>query len=443
MLPRRVGNNLWPEADFCDFSFRSGGRFPYHSLEQPCEAQAVPAALLPTVIPIPAVRPVMKPSCSRRQGFTLIELLVVIAIIGVLIGLLVPAVQKVRAAAARLQSANNLKQLTLASHNFEGAVRKLPGNVETMSNGVPVSCHWLLLPYIEQTNLQTISGASNAAYLANAKTIVSTFIAPLDISLPSHIATVSGVDWAASNYAANHTIFGYPGNGTNWTGFANNSWDNRGRRIDHITDGASNTVMFGERYAKCSSGGSLWAYRNSDPAPTGPTFPGWARMSFFPANWTSNNHSTPFTAVPPQVQPTVANCSRITCRRLPWPAVKSACVTAAFARFLRPSAARPGSPPSGPTTVSSWGGTGNEEVRIRVREPDPGRPVRLQQADDIDVSRDRLLPWATAQVWGDLFPRPRAANADGDGDDLRRRHLHRHRRPGGRGPGFVPRTRTA
>jgi prepilin-type N-terminal cleavage/methylation domain-containing protein len=251
----------------------------------------------------------MKRSIPRRRGFTLIELLVVIAIIAVLIGLLLPAVQKVREAAARMQSANNLKQLALAVHNYEAAIGKIPGNVETMANGLRVSAHWLLLPYIEQGNLQTASGVSNATYLANARAVVSTFLAPLDTSLPSHILTINGVDWAASNYAANHAVFGYPGNGTNWTGFANNDWDNKGRRIQTISDGASNTVLFGERYAQCSSGGSLWAYRNTDPAPTSPSYPGWARMSFFPTNWTSNNHSTPFTAVPPQNRPTVANCS--------------------------------------------------------------------------------------------------------------------------------------
>jgi prepilin-type N-terminal cleavage/methylation domain-containing protein len=251
----------------------------------------------------------MKPSCSRRRGFTLIELLVVIAIIAVLIGLLLPAVQKVRESAARMQSANNLKQLALASHAFEETNRKLPGNAVTLPNGLVVSCHWSLLPYIEQANLQTVSGVSNATYLANANTVVKTFIAPLDTSLPSNIMTINGVNWAASNYAANHTIFGFPGNGTNWTGFTNNSFDNHGRKLMNISDGTSNTVMFGERYAQCSSGGSLWAYRNVDPAPTGPSYPGWARMSFFPANWTSNNMSTPFTAVPPQIQPTVANCS--------------------------------------------------------------------------------------------------------------------------------------
>ena len=244
-----------------------------------------------------------------RRAFTLVELLVVIAIIGVLIALLLPAVQKVREAAARLQSANNLKQLALAVHSYEGSLGKIPANAVTMPNGLRVSGHWLLLPYIEQSNLQQASGVSNTTYLANAKAIVNSFIAPLDNSLPTHVITINGVDWAASNYAANHTIFGHPGNATNWTGFADNDWDNKGRRLDRISDGLSNTVLFGERYAQCSSGGSLWAYRNTDPAPTGPSYPGWARMSFFPANWTSNNRSTPYTAVPPQNRPTVTNCS--------------------------------------------------------------------------------------------------------------------------------------
>jgi prepilin-type N-terminal cleavage/methylation domain-containing protein len=246
---------------------------------------------------------------SIRTGFTLIELLVVIAIIAVLIGLLLPAVQKVREAAARMQSANNLKQLALAMHHYEGVTGRIPANAITMSNGLRVSGHWLLLPYIEQANLHRASGASNASYLAHANALIKTFLAPLDTSLPGNTVTINGTVWAASNYAANHAIFGHPGNGANWTGFANNDWDNKGRRIATISDGSSNTVLFGERYAQCSSGGSLWAYRNTDPAPTGPSYPGWARMAFFPANWTSNNRSTPFTAVPPQNRPTVANCS--------------------------------------------------------------------------------------------------------------------------------------
>jgi prepilin-type N-terminal cleavage/methylation domain-containing protein len=254
----------------------------------------------------------MMPSARPNRGFTLIELLVVIAIIAVLIGLLLPAVQKVREAAARMKSANNLKQISLGAHNYDNARGKLPDNAVTLPTGLRVSCHWLLLPYVEQPALQEISGQSAAAYLANAGTIVPMFIAELDTSMPTRTITLGTTTWAASNYAANHSVFGTPGNanggafiGDPFNGFENN----KSRTLGTIRDGTANTVMFGERYATCSSGGSLWAYRNTDPAPTGPSFPGWARMSFFPCNWTTNNVSTPITTVPPQMMPTVANCS--------------------------------------------------------------------------------------------------------------------------------------
>jgi prepilin-type N-terminal cleavage/methylation domain-containing protein/prepilin-type processing-associated H-X9-DG protein len=256
-------------------------------------------------------RPRRRESVARPRGFTLIELLVVITIIGILVGLLLPAIQSAREAARRVQCANNIKQAALALTNYQSAKRKFPpsANWRIMSGG-----KWVIDP-----NMTSLDTGNNANLAENWVIMVLPFIEGKDLQLSfrldkpipdplnalarsipiavlrcpsdsyndkpfmgsaSSLTKLMGDNWARGNYAANASL-GYMGaGGTSGTGPG--GWGNKylqgvmganaSLRVTDIKDGTSKTILLGEiraglipqdtrgTWAMCGGASALWCH---------------------------------------------------------------------------------------------------------------------------------------------------------------------------------------
>jgi prepilin-type N-terminal cleavage/methylation domain-containing protein/prepilin-type processing-associated H-X9-DG protein len=258
---------------------------------------------------------------SARCGFTLTELLVAVSIIGILVGLLIPAVQAAREAARRMQCQSNLKQLGLAVHNFESVQRRFPsggwgyqwqGFADISSPvGQPGSWTYSLLPFLEQESLYDLGSYHSAAPIREAdlrqrtSTSVSVYrcptrggdeLVPFDPSCPSCPlpigVTVPLEHSAKSDYAANagdgepdlnqlqtwplnfagpadvneaSQLFRtnrWPQPPADWTGI---SWLSRGVRLTEITDGTAHTILLGEKYVMRNTYNTGTDWGNNEP----------------------------------------------------------------------------------------------------------------------------------------------------------------------------------
>jgi prepilin-type N-terminal cleavage/methylation domain-containing protein len=294
---------------------------------------------------------------GRSRGFTLIELLVVIAIIAILIALLVPAVQKVREAAARTQCTNQLKQIALATHNYHDSRKVLPpllgpvppgkmwvntsGN-PAASNGPPWSNPFFqLMPFIEQENrwqecydANVDGNASMPGYrpwyappftFINYTVGLKLYVCPSDPSIPTDGVggPVRLASWddtpSLTSYATNAQVFGTPTipgyilggpldpGGNSWAGFFA-----KNRIPAGMQDGTSNTIMFTEKYGRCGTfdtggpGGNpafWWGFDRAQPsiaigwtlASIGPT----SKFQMQPNPWQPGGPCDPLRAASP------------------------------------------------------------------------------------------------------------------------------------------------
>jgi prepilin-type N-terminal cleavage/methylation domain-containing protein len=249
-----------------------------------------------------------------RRGFGMIELLIVLAIIAILIALLLPAVQKVREAAARTQCTNNLKQIGLGVHNFEATFRRMPplyggSNGTTVVNSLKFpnvwgSTHVFLLPYIEQDNVFKRMGSGNpVTYDPNTNgalnSAVPSYVCPMD---PTQVdGHMIGGTLGGASYAANAQVFANLADESITGGTmhlpSKPNFTDRGAPISRLQDGSTNIIIFTHALALCGENqGTAWGYgagAGKVPAAVD-TYQPWSRASYLKQTYMTAPKAAPF-----------------------------------------------------------------------------------------------------------------------------------------------------
>jgi prepilin-type N-terminal cleavage/methylation domain-containing protein len=206
----------------------------------------------------------LRGSRQGRGGFTLIELLVVIAIIAILVGMLLPAIQKVRESANISACQNNNKQLGIAAHNFHDSNGRLPPAGIATIGDTKGNAFFFLLPFVDEEPIYKASlkngiydasyGGTYAGTAATSggpnptyRSMIKVYRCPSDFTLTSPAVDPNWTNGSYGSYASNWYVMG---NGPSWNGSA--------RLPASIPDGLISTVLFAERYARCGPQGNLW-----------------------------------------------------------------------------------------------------------------------------------------------------------------------------------------